>query len=119
MTGQLQEVDRDTWLDEWLAEEPDGTLPRLVRQLRSDLAVAMHRVPAAEVGPRPKYHIPGPYEIALAVGAALAASGRYETPGGAMAAAWASIPEFYFGRDMYLKEIAPAAFGQSPPEGGA
>lgn len=69
--------------------------------------------------PAAAYHVPGPYEIALAVGASLAASGTYDTPGAALQAAWGAVPEFYFGRDFYLTQLAPMVFGQSPPEGAA
>lgn len=61
----------------------------------------------------PTYHVPGPYEIALAVGAALATSGRYDTPGAAMAAAWVSVPEFFAGRDLYLRDIVPILFPEA------
>lgn len=65
---------------------------------------------AALAAVAPAYHVPGPYEIALQVGAALAASGNYATPGAAMVAAWAAVPEFYQGRDFYLTEIAPVMY---------
>lgn len=107
MTPELQEVDRDTWLDAWLASEPDGTLPRLVRELRAELAAAKAR---------PKYHTPGPQEIALALGAALAASGQFATPGAALSAAWMAVPEYYTGRAEFLKLGAILA-GMSPTEG--
>jgi len=61
------------------------------------------------------YHVPGPYEIALQVGASLAATGRYETPGAALYAAWGAVPEFFSGRDFYLSEIVPALYGQAAP----
>lgn len=79
---------------------------------------------AASVVPepaKPKYHIPGPYEIALAVGAALATSGKYETPGAALEAAWMALPEYWTGRDRYMTEMVPmmaamkAAAGQASP----
>lgn len=59
------------------------------------------------------YPIPGPYEIALQVGAALAATGRYETPGAALYAAWGAVPEFFSGRNFYLTQIVPALYGQA------
>lgn len=65
----------------------------------------------------PPYHIPGPYEIALAVGAALAGSGRYDTPGAALQAGWAAVPEFFAGRDYYVQVLAPGIYaaGQASP----
>lgn len=64
---------------------------------------------------KPAYHIPGPYEIALTVGAALCSTGRYETPGAALAAAWTAVPEYFQGRDFYLGHIVPIMYG-SPKE---
>lgn len=117
MSDQLQEVDRDAWLDRWLADQIDGTLPRIIHQLRADLATAKAQLVAATAGPqKPKYHTPGPQEIALAMAAALAASGKYETPGAAMAAAWMAVPEYYTGRNEFLK-LAPILAGMSPNEG--
>jgi hypothetical protein len=75
-----------------------------------------------QVAPPPTpapYHIPGPYEIALAFGAALASTGKYETPGAAMAAAWTSIPEFYMARDQYLGQVAPVVFKPQEAAGNA
>lgn len=54
----------------------------------------------------PSYKIPGPYDVAMASGPALMASGKYETPGAAWSAAWMNVPEFYIGRDAYLREGA-------------
>lgn len=113
------------------------------RQARRELAAArastahladqLHAAQAAAAKPAP-YAIPGPYDIAMAFGPALAMSGRYETIGAAMAAAWFSVPEFYQARDEYLRDIAPLRFGLaqaaraaagggdpslSPTEGGA
>lgn len=65
-----------------------------------------------DVTDRPAYKIPGPYDIALAMGPAMAATGRFDTPGAAWVAAWGSIPEFYAGRDFFQKELAPILFGQ-------
>jgi hypothetical protein len=65
---------------------------------------------------KPAYHVPGPYEIALTVGAALCSTGKFDTPGAALAQAWASIPEFYIGRDAYLTSIAPVVF-PAPQQG--
>lgn len=61
------------------------------------------------------YPIPGPYEIALQLGCALASTGRYETPGAAMHAAWTAVPEFFQGRDFYLRQIVPIVYGQAAP----
>lgn len=66
----------------------------------------------------PPYPIPGPYEIALAMGTSLAATGRFDTPGAAWAAAWASVPEFFAGRDYYLQELVPAIYGRQAGEAG-
>lgn len=67
----------------------------------------------------PAYHVPGPYEIAMTFGAALASTGQYATPGAAMAAAWMSVPEFYQARDAYLSEIVPLWFpSRGTAEGG-
>lgn len=63
------------------------------------------------------YPIPGPYEIALQVGAAAVQSGRFENIGAALHAAWVAVPEFYKGRDLYVTTIAPLIYGVSPPEG--
>ena len=63
--------------------------------------------------PKPTYHVPGPYEIALQLGCALAGTGRYETPGAALQAAWMAVPEFYQGRDTYLRDIVPMFYGVS------
>lgn len=63
------------------------------------------------------YPIPGPYEIALQVGAAAVQSGRFENIGAALHAAWVAVPEFYKGRDLYVSTIAPLIYGVSPPEG--
>lgn len=63
------------------------------------------------------YPIPGPYEIALQVGAAAVQSGRFENIGAALHAAWVAVPEFYNGRDFYVQTLAPMIYGVSPPEG--
>lgn len=65
------------------------------------------------------YKIPGPYEIAMTYGAALAASGKVDSLPAAMIQAWAAVPEFYKARDWYLNEFAPMRMGvaMSPPEG--
>lgn len=73
------------------------------------------------------YYQPGPNEIALALGAGLAASGGYrENPGVVWGIAWASVPNFYLARDNYVKRIAPvifatpaAAAAQSPASAAA
>lgn len=62
----------------------------------------------------PAYKIPGPYDVAMASGPALMASGKYETPGAAWSAAWMSVPEFYIGRDAYIGY--GASLYLSPPE---
>lgn len=62
------------------------------------------------------YKIPGPYEIAMAFGAANVASGKFENPGAAMASAWAAVPEFYQARDQYLNETVPIFYGGEIPE---
>lgn len=85
----------------------DATLAALIAG-----ATNVKEAPAA-----PAYHVPGPYEIALTVGASLAASGSYATPGAALSAAWMAVPEFYMGRDAYLRELAPMLYATSPPEG--
>ena len=64
----------------------------------------------------PGYHIPGPYEIALTLGAALAGSGRFESPGAALQAAWFAVPEFYQARDRYLLEMVPVIYGGLSPD---
>ncbi len=63
--------------------------------------------PEAESAAGPGYHVPGPYEIALAVAQGLCAAGTYPTPGAACQAAWMAVPEFYIGRDNYLRDLAP------------
>lgn len=94
-----------------LAHDPDA-----VKGLSlEDFAAGVLEVLAAQPAPTP-YHIPGPYEIALAVGAALASSGLYATPGAAMVAAWSAVPDFFDGRDFYLTELVPARYGQAPAE---
>lgn len=67
------------------------------------------------------YKIPGPYEIAMTYGAALAASGKVDSLPAAMLQAWAAVPEFYKARDWYLSEFAPMRMGlpMSPTEGTA
>lgn len=54
------------------------------------------------------YPIPGPYEIALQLGCALAASGKYPTPDAAIDAAWMTVPSYFAGRDRYVSEMVPA-----------
>lgn len=87
-----------------------GPLARDLDQLADDLAAA---------AAKPRYHIPGPYEIALAIGAALASSGTYATPGAAMTAAWLAVPEFFAGRDTYLRDLAPILFAMGDADGAA
>jgi hypothetical protein len=82
------------------------------RQLVANMNIAVDEGVAVQQ----PYKIPGPYEIALTIGAALAASGKYENPGAAMAAAWASVPEFYQARDQYLNETVPIFYGGEIPE---
>lgn len=79
---------------------------------------AMARLTAVE---KPPYHVPGPYEIALAAACALISAGQAATPGAAMQAGWAAVPEFFIGRDWYLRELAPAldlASGKGGPSDG-
>lgn len=117
MTDQLQEVDRDAWLDGWVRNEPASTLRTIVVQLRADLFNARSELQQrAETPSKAKYHTPGPQEIALAMGAALAASGKYETPGAALTAAWMAVPEYFTGRAEFLK-LASILAGSSPNEG--
>lgn len=63
------------------------------------------------------YKIPGPYDIAMAFGAAMVASGKCETIGAAMAQAWMAIPEFYQARDIYLRDMVPMIYGTVPDDG--
>jgi hypothetical protein len=63
-----------------------------------------------QLAPKPKYHVPGPYEIALAAGCALISANKHETAGAALQAGWAAVPDFFLGRDFYLSELAPAVF---------
>lgn len=63
------------------------------------------------------YHVPGPYEIALAVAQGLCASGKYDSPSAAMGAAWTAVPAFFAGRNFYVTELAPVLYGLSPTEG--
>lgn len=67
---------------------------------------------------KPAYPIPGPYEIALQLGCALAASEKYDTPEAALGAAWAAVPAYFAGRDHYVTTIVPGVFYQSAPVGG-
>lgn len=71
---------------------------------------------ARQAQPAP-YAIPGPYDIAMAFGAAALATGKYDSPGAAMTAAWMAVPEFYMARDSYLRDMAPMFFPAAPPEG--
>lgn len=66
---------------------------------------------ANDAAAAPPYKIPGPYEIALLYGAALVASGKYDNVGAAMGAAWAAVPEFFVGRDLFTQQIGPMYFG--------
>lgn len=75
---------------------------------------------AKEVAPGPKpppYHIPGPYEIALAAGCALITRGV--DAGAALQHGWAAVPEYFAGRDFYVNELAPARFGLATKVEGA
>lgn len=53
---------------------------------------------------------PKPDDLAVAFAAALMMTGKYESPGAAIHAAWAAVPEFYLGRKMYAEQIAPMFF---------
>lgn len=53
---------------------------------------------------------PKPDDLAIAFGAALMMTGKYETPGAAATAAWFAIPDFYMARETYAREIAPMFF---------
>lgn len=71
---------------------------------------------AALAAALPAYKIPGPYDIAMAFGAAAVMSGKYESIEAAMGAAWAAIPGFWNGRDLYQTQIGPMYFGASTAE---
>lgn len=56
---------------------------------------------------------PKPDELAVAYGAALMQSGRYESAEAAIIAAWWAVPHFYTGRYEYMRTIAPMFFIKS------
>lgn len=94
--------------------DPDAIrwiLDRYTKTLAGMIDAADQEHQQQQAAAKPKYHVPGPYEIALALGCALATSGRFETPGAALTAAWMAIPEFYAGRDAYLRDLAPVIAG--------
>ncbi len=94
-----------------------GPLRRFTEQEVSDALDASAAPQSVQTSPQaeetasaPPYHVPGPYEIALAAGTALIGTGTFQTPGAAMYAGWAAVPEFYRGRDWYVKELAPMLY---------
>lgn len=104
--------------DKLLAQ--NGELQAGYISMRDTLIAERHTKTAAVLNPskaEKPYHIPGPYEIALAVGAALVTTGKYDTPGAALDAAWMAVPEYFTGRDRYLAEMVPMMRGMAASAG--
>lgn len=108
-------VDQAT-LDAFIDAATDAALEASDRDqarglVASVLAGLVASLDAGDVKAAAPYAMPGPYDIAMAFGAAAVASGNYQTVEGAMAAGWAAVPAFYAARDQYVSEIAPAIYG--------
>lgn len=106
MGDTLKQCTDDEWLALYLAEEGESTLTNVIRRLVAERDQLRRQAAAG-------YKVPGPYDIAMAFGPALLASGRFDNAEGAMAAAWFAVPAFYAGRDAYLAEMVPALYGRS------
>lgn len=103
------------------AEEVDAELHHTRKKIIGDFLTDYQKIISEATlkgSPDPApYKIPGPYEIALTFGTALAASGKYESPGAAMDAAWMAVPEFFQARDRYLTEMVPMFYGGTSATG--
>lgn len=106
----ISDADR-AWVAGFLAthDQADATAANLARIVQQLLDAQ---------GQAPAYTIPGPYDLALAFGAAFVASGKVDSIEAAMGQAWAAVPAFYAARDMYLREIVPVIYGPGGPAGG-
>lgn len=60
---------------------------------------------------------PSPDHVALTFATALLQSGKYaDSPSSAIVQAWWLVPDFYHGRNLYAREIAPKLyFGMAEP----
>lgn len=99
-------VDRDTWLDGWMADEPDGTLKRIVQELRMEAAIGK----PAPILP------PSPDQVALAFCQALLTRPDL-TSEAAIGKAWTAVPEFYRERWAYPDFARSVLFGATPQTG--